>query len=708
MKRLLLSILLISFAGFLFAEKVELKEAETVARNAYFQKLNTYFQPVGYDAVQIAEQFIIKTNGEETLYAFDFAGYGFILIAAEDAIEPVLGYTFDNPYPSVNQPDGFKGVLNEFKEHIQYLRDNKIEPSAEIKQQWDNLISFDPSQFTPQKGDKDIDPLLTCTWNQDSPYNFLCPADDDGPGGHVYVGCVATAMSQIMYYWRYPEHGQHTKTYYASGYGNQTVNFEEATYDWDAMVDNSDSKYNYEIAEIGYHAGVSVEMMYSPDGSGAYSDDVPFALKYYFKYSNSCVYKQRTNYNLTTWKNMVQSELDDNCPVDYSGSSPDGGHAFVLDGRHDADDTYHFNFGWSGSGNGWYPITNAGGFPSNQGMVMNIVPNDPDYPYGCNPDMERTAIYGSFEDGSGPMENYDANADCSWLINPQTDTDSVTYIKIEFVKFDTDPNDVVTIYDGPSTDDPVLGTYSGTTVPPGTISSSGNQVLVTFVADGNATTASGWQLGYESVLPSYCGSLVTLEDPTGTITDGSGDFYYNHQSNCMWKIAPVYASDITLTFTEFNTDPNDALKIYDASNNQLLAEISGEYTSGNMPDPVFAESGQVFLIFQTDGYYNAPGWSADWEIGNVSVKEQMDGVTMLNIFPNPANNVLNVSFKSERTQSISVKLMSVTGEVVYESSSDNFSGNYSNSIDVSSFAKGVYILNLSNNTGSVNKKVVIR
>ncbi len=707
MKRLLLGLLLISIAGVSFADKVELKKAKTIAKNAYFQKLNTYSRPVSFDALQIADRFIIKANGEEAIYAFDFTNYGFILIAAEDAIEPVLGYTFDNPFPSENQPEGFRGVINEFKEQVSYLRDNKIDATPEIEQQWDNLISFDPSQFTPQKGDKDIDPMLTCTWNQDSPYNFLCPEDEDGPGGHVYVGCVATAMSQIMYYWRFPEHGQHTKSYYASGYGNQTVNFEEATYDWDAMVDNSDSKYNYEIAEISYHAGVSVEMMYSPGGSGAYSQDVPFALKYYFKYSNSCAYKQRQNYNLTTWKSMVQAELDDDCPVYYSGSSPDGGHAFVLDGRHDADDTYHFNFGWSGSGNGWYLITNAGGFPSNQGMVINIVPNDDNYPYGCG-NSEKTALYGSFEDGSGPMENYDQNADCSWLINPQSDQDSVTSIKIDFVKFDTDPNDIVTIYDGPTTNDPVLGTYSGTTVPGETIFSTGNQVLVTFVADGNATTSAGWQLGYESILPSYCGSLVTLEEPTGTVSDGSGDFYYNDLSNCMWKIAPVYASDITLTFTEFNTDVEDVLKIYDASNNQLLAEISGEYTSGNMPDPVFAQSGQVFLIFQSDGYLNGPGWSADWEIGNVSVKEQLNGVSMLNIFPNPANNVLNISFKTDKSQAFTVKLMSVTGEVVYEENTDNFSGNYSNSIDVSSFAKGVYILNLSNESGSVNKKVVIR
>jgi len=707
MKRLLLSFLLISFAGFLFAEKVELKEAKTIAKNAYFQKLNTYNNPVGFDALQIADQFTIKNNGEEMIYVFDFTGYGFILIAADDAIEPVLGYTFDNQYPLENQPEGFHGVLAEFKEQIQYLRDNNIEASNKIEAQWNALLSFDPSQFTPQKGDKDIDPLVTCTWNQDSPYNFLCPEDPQGPGGHVYVGCVATAMSQIMYYWRFPLQGQHSHSYNASGYGTQSANFEETTYPWDEMVDNTDSKYNLAIALIGYHAGVSVDMMYSAGGSGAYSDDVPFALKYYFKYSNSCVYKQRTNYNLTTWKNMVQSELDDDCPVYYSGSSPDGGHAFVLDGRHDADDTYHFNFGWSGSGNGWYLITNAGGFPSNQGMVINIVPNDDNYPYGCGMNSEKTSLVGSFEDGSGPMENYDENADCSWLINPQTATDSVTYIKIEFTKFDTDPNDIVTVYDGPTTDDPVLGTYSGTTIP-AIISSTGNQVLVTFVADGNSTTSAGWQLEYESVLPSYCGSLVTLEDPTGTISDGSGDFYYNNQSNCMWKIAPVYASDLTLTFTEFNTDIEDVLKIYDATNNQLLAEISGEYTSGNMPDPVFTENGQVFLIFQSDGIYNAPGWSADWEIGNVSVKEQMDGVSMLNVFPNPANNILNISFKTDRVQSFTVKLMSVTGEVVYEDTSDNFSGNYSNSIDVSSFAKGVYILNLSNETGSVNKKVVIR
>ncbi len=707
MKRLLLSLLLISFAGFLFAENVELKEAKAVAKNAYFQKLNTYSQPVSYDELQITEQFIIKTNGEEAIYAFNFSGYGFILIAAEDAIEPVLGYAPDRPYPSQNQPEGFSGILNEYTEHIQYLRDNKIEASSDINEQWEELISFNPAQFSPQKGGKDVNPLLTSTWNQDHPYNFLCPEDNGGPGGYVYVGCVATAMAQIMFYWRYPEQGQHEHSYSWSPYGTISANFGETTYEWDEMVDNSDSKYNYAIALIGFHAGVSVDMMYEPDGSGAYSIDVPFALKYYFKYSNTCAYKQRSSYNLSTWKTLINNELEDNCPLYYGGQSTSGGHAFVVDGQHTGDDTYHFNFGWSGSGNGWYLITDAGGFTSNQSMVMNFVPGD-NYPYGCGQGNEKTNLVGSFEDGSGQMDNYDQNADCSWLINPQTIQDSVSYINIEFKKFDTDPNDVVTIYDGPTTDDPVIGTYSGTTIPPGTISSTSNQVLVTFVADGNATTSAGWQLEYESVLPAYCGSLVTYEEQTGTITDGSGNFWYNNGSNCMWKIAPINAADLTLTFTEFNTEEGDVLEIYDASNNQLLAELSGEYTSGNMPEPVFAASGKIFLIFKSDGIFNAPGWSADWEIGNVGVKEQIDGISMLNIFPNPANSILNVSFKTDRVQSFTVKLMSITGEVVYEDNSDNFSGNYSNSIDVSSFAKGVYILNLSNNSGSVNKKVVIR
>ncbi|RLD53537.1 MAG: hypothetical protein DRJ05_16285, partial [Bacteroidetes bacterium] len=587
MKRLLLSALLIAFTGILFAKKVEIKDAKIIAVNAYFEKVNHYYGIVNFQDLKITEQYVINNNGEEVIYAFNFSNYGFILIAAEDAIEPILGYTFDSQYNNGPKQEGFQGVLDGYSEHIIFLRSNGIEASTEIAAEWQQLIHYVPGQLTSVDGSKDVEPLLTCTWNQDWPYNYYCPEDEDGPGDHVYVGCVATAMSQIMLHWRYPTQGNGSKSYYYPPYGTISANFGATTYDWDGMVDNSDSKINLPMALIGFHAGVAVEMMYDWDGSGAYSTDVPYAVRQYFGYSSTCVYKSRSSYQLPAWKNMAKAELNDDCPIYYSGQLPNngGGHAFVLDGFHYNDDMYHFNFGWSGSANGWYLITDAGGFTNGQGMVINFFPQDDDYPYGCQPDVTYTNALGSFEDGSGPMENYDQYASCSWLIDPQTELDSIEYISLEFITLDTEPDDIITIYDGETTSDPVLGVYSGTSTPGDDIVATGNKMLVVFEADGDAVTASGWKLEYTGHLASYCGSLEILTAQTGILGDGSGqDWNYNNGSNCMWKIEPQFATGITFEFTQFHTEEDvDEVNVYDAGNNQLLATYSGEYTSGNMP-----------------------------------------------------------------------------------------------------------------------------
>ena len=707
MKRLLLSLFLTSFISVLFAANVELQDAKTIAKNAYFQKINSYLEEIEYDALVILDYYVINSDNESVIYAFDFENYGFILIAADDAIEPVLGYSFDNHYTSENQSQGFKGVLWEYGTHITYLRTNKIEASPEISQQWNELASFKPSVFTPKDGSKDIEPLLTVTWDQSWPYNYYCPIRTTQPNsnGQALVGCVATAMSQIMLYWRYPHQGTGSHTYYCYPFGSQTANFGATTYDWDAMQDNI-SQINLAAGIIGYHAGVSVDMDYnSPGGSGAFSEDVAYALKTYFNYSNSVMWQQRFN-PLSTWEGILQDQLEDNCPVYYSGQSPDGGHAFVVDGYHESDGKYHFNFGWGGSGNGWFLITDAGGFTTYQAMVRNIIPADVDYPYGCNPDFELTNMRGSFEDGSGPQEDYDQSASCSWLINPQTEHDSVRKIKISFVTLDTDDADVVTVYDGSSTSDPVLGEFFGSIVP-NDFFSTGNQVLIVFEADGNSSTGTGFKIEYNSVLPEYCPGSTVFTEPSGSFEDGSGNFYYNNPTTCLYIIEPEDAFSITLSFTEFHTEEGvDLVRVRDG-NNTILAEISGDYSQGSLPEPIYSEDGSLIITFQTDAINNFPGWVAEWDM-TTGIDTENVNFSSLSVYPNPTSNLLNVSFELEDTQAFEVKLISVTGKVVYHESKENFSGHYVNTIDLSNMSKGVYFLNLSNETGAVNKKVIVK
>jgi hypothetical protein len=711
MKRLLLSFLLIAFTGFVFAENVDLAQATKVAKNAYFQKLNKFQEQTSFDALTITETFTISENGEAVYYVFNFDNFGYIMISAEDNWKPVLGYSFEGQYSQENQPENFAGWMESRAGNINFIRENKIEATPEINQAWNELIQLNTANPIAKDGSKSVDMLLTSTWNQDSPYNYYCPLDDQGPGGRVYVGCVATAMIQIMYYYRYPYVGIGEHSWWAQGYGWQIANFGESYYDWDAMVDNSDQDVNLEIAEIGYHAGIAVDMQYGWDGSGAFSQDVPYAMKTYFGYSNTCQHLSKTNnISWNDWKSWIQEELDEACPIYYAGvNSSGGGHAFVLDGYQTGDNTFHFNFGWSGQGNGWFDIEDSSGYEwySDQRMIRNFFPDPANYPYGTTSGNENNNLVGSMEDGSGPIENYDADASGDWLISPQNEQDSVTSIKLQFVFLETDVNDVVTIYDGNSASAPVIGTYSGTT-PTEIIQSTGNEMFITFEANGDGNTGAGWKVEFESVRPSWCSGMTVYTETNGTINDGSGDFYYKEKTNCMWQITPQWASDVTLTFTEFNTEENeDVVKIYDATNNQLLAELSGDYT-GDMPDPIYCENAELFITWQTSNAMNYPGWTADWTIGNTSIEEDNENFSNLNVYPNPTESNLKISFNLDQKQSFETKLISVTGEVVYSETANDFLGNYSNTIDVSKLAKGVYFLNLTSDTESVNKKVVVK
>lgn len=705
MKRTGIILLLFSFAITLFAAKVELQDAKNYAVNAYYQKLNLFYEEVSLDQVQIAEFHTIEKNGEAVYYVFNMENYGFIILSAEDALNPVQAYSFDNFFYPEEYQDNLTGWMNSRANAVVYSRNNNMQASEETAEQWSTLK--DANNLTLFTDDKSVDPLLTQTWNQDWPENYYMPLDQAGPGGRCYVGCVATAMSMIMHYWRYPLQGVGQKTHSSGGYPAVTVNYDNTYYDWDAMLDNSDGAVNLPMAEIGLHAAVSVNMDWGPYGSGTYSTYVPGAMKYYFGYNSTATLYEKQNYNWTSWKSYLETEIDALCPVYYSGDNGESGHAFVCDG-YNADEMYHFNFGWSGSGNGWYDVTTPAGFDwyYNQSIVRFLYPDEDNYPYGCTPDYERNTLVGSFEDGSGPMEDYEANLSCNWLINPQTDIDSVDYINLEFVQMNTDENDIITVYDGPTKSDPVLGTYSGDEPPSGYISSTSNQMLVTFESNGDAVTGAGWKIQFFSVQPDYCSSSpIVLTEATGTIGDGSEDFYYQNNTNCMWNIQPDWASGVTLTFTAFDTeDTEDYLQIYDASNNQLQGEFSGS----TIPDPIHVESGELFLIWKTSGAITKPGWEAHWEADNVGIKKEEINISKLMVYPNPAKESLTVSFNVEDNQSYTVKLITVTGEAVYHDNTGYASGTYRNTIQLDDFASGIYFLNITGEAGTINRKVVIK
>jgi parallel beta-helix repeat protein len=308
------------------------------------------------------------------IYIYNIGNHGFVIVSGNTVLPPVLGYSDREVFPSLDDaPENFKDWIQHYSDMIDFAVENGIQPEPEIERQWDEIMK---GQYHP-KGLTTVAPLIETHWNQDCFYNEYCPATNGGwwggPCGHVYAGCVACAMAQVMKYWNHPEVGFGSHSYIHSTYGEQSANFAATTYQWDDMPEQIYG-HNDAVATLMYHCGVSVNMNYAPDGSGAQSKDVETALRSYFGYCGA-KYREKSKYDEDTWIAMLKSELDLSHPIYYSGSSSSAGHAFVCDG-YDDNDMFHFNFGWSGSGDEYYSLYDVNGYSGNQAAVMNIVPMD--------------------------------------------------------------------------------------------------------------------------------------------------------------------------------------------------------------------------------------------------------------------------------------------------------------------------------------------
>ncbi len=684
-----------------FTHPVNEKQARIVATNFYYEVLNQYRYAIEYDNIVIRDVFTAYEYGQTMYYAFDLNPEGFVIVSAEDGMKPVIGYSFEGEFPRyTDSKSNYGSFIKSYCDEIRYIRQNNLTGDEYISQLWDHLLTNDIGNLSTEKGGRDVEPLLFNLWNQDDPYNIMCPFDPAGPGGHVYAGCVATAMSMIMQYWGYPDHGEGSHSYNASGYGTQTADFENTWYDWSGMQHEAQNVYPWAIAEIQYHCAVAVDMGFGPNGSGANSSIVDDRLRQYFRYEN-VTYLEKQDYSNTQWMAHLSADIDAGKPIFYRGTNTDNlGHAFVCDGYQGT--YFHFNFGWSGSGNGYYSLYNVNGFHRWQACVKNFYPTEASYPYFAEGNYEINTLAGSITDGSGPVEDYLNNQNATWLINPQSEEDSVTNIDMTFYKFDLEASDVVVVYDGNNTGAPVLGSYSGANPPVigYFLTSSGNQVLVTFQTNGSGT-APGFLLEFTSDIPEFCSGLVTFTEPTASFNDGSNSFYYNNGAACMWRIQPEFASNITLYFDEFDTEEGfDVLKVYDGSS------LLGSYSGDQIPDPVTASSGSMFITFNTNAWVNNPGFEAYYTIDNVSVKEN-GGFEVLSIYPNPTSDNIYVKFRSSDDKQYSLRLMSITGKLVYEQDYTEMNDWTNAVIDVSNLSDGIYMLNIQTDTKSVTKRIIV-
>ena len=354
MKKLFAVLVMVSLGIATFANPVDVTTAQAVSTK--FMIANTEMK--GDLNSQLVYTYVSEA-GNTCLYAMNVGTNGFVIVAADDRSTPILGYSTEGSFDISSIAPAMDEYLKGFVEQIDYAIENDIPASDEIVQQW--ALVKATGNITASKNTTTVDPLLSLTWNQNYPYNSHCPMDVNGPGGHVYVGCTSTAMAMVMKYWGYPVHGIGSKTYTPAGYPQQSVNFSTAHYEYDIMPDNitpdSSMVQINAVAHFLYHCAVSLGTAFGPNGSNAYPSDVPGVMKNNFAYSPETAGKNKNSYTTSGWIALLKGDLDLGRPIHYSGwnSYGGGGHSFVCDG-YDASDYFHFNWGWSGSGNGFFAL----------------------------------------------------------------------------------------------------------------------------------------------------------------------------------------------------------------------------------------------------------------------------------------------------------------------------------------------------------------
>lgn len=333
------------------------------------------------DAVQSAEapSYFVYSLGEQ----------GFIIVSGDDATYPVLGFSTENNFDASINSKEIKYWLDMYKSQIDYVRENDIKPTYQIEKQWNYLLSGDDA-VTINTAPTSVQPLVKTKWNQAPFYNEYCPYDESRQRRSV-AGCVAIAMAQVMKYWSYPLKGTGSHSYSHYKFGSISSAFNDYDIPWNTFQ-NSVYSSNEDLAYTIFMIGVSVDMRYSVDASGAfvisatspYTHCSEFALKNYWKYDPTIKGIEKDKVTDEVWENTLKTELIQGRPIIYTGFGEEGGHAWVCDGFRE-DNYYSMNWGWGGSYNGYYKLSalspgtggigsGSGTFNAKQELLVGIQP----------------------------------------------------------------------------------------------------------------------------------------------------------------------------------------------------------------------------------------------------------------------------------------------------------------------------------------------
>ena len=695
-------------------------------------------------------------SGANALYVFNFEG-GYLIMAADDVAQPILAFGEEGCFDANNIPDGLAYYLRHYARQIEYAVNNSMTADPEISEQWEQIRRY--GVIRSERATRgDVAPLISTNWNQDSPFNAYCPTGQGGPGGRAYAGCVATAMSMVMKRWNWPDHGQGSHSYTPSGYATQTVDFENAYYQWNNMPNNVNNSNYQAIALLMYHCGVAVDMQYGPQGSGAHSQDVPDAIFNYFRYTKNANRLDRDLYTRNEWEEILISNLQEGFPMYYSGAEGNSGHAFVCCGYRESDRKFYFNWGWSGFNNNYFAIdalnTYSGNFNDYQGVIIDMIP---DYVYdGLIPavtDLEVVA------------ENAHSNVGVVSWTNPTTSLDGTTLENIEqvvllrndqeiFSQANVTPGEVMTFEDNvPDYDCYTYRIYFMSNGAKGRAAEFRYQYgpTCTWKVVGQTTNFQGWNGGKIQVKNRF-GSVIQEVTMTGStpisqqIAMPEGDVTFT------WVAPNTAVTNMTINIKDSS---NSSVYTFTGNSNQVPAtlytgnndcagcqpptNLAGEYQwtnegFGTLLSWDYEGEPQSFKVYRSedgvdyqmvatvdktlreyldivdagDYYYqvtafrsyceSTPAWVDDEtdyiHVEVTSVSE--NGEAGLNVYPNPANTLMSV--EAEGLQQVTI--CNVMGQVV-KMQRCNEDGVVINTADL---ASGMYTISVKTHQGTMTKR----
>lgn len=388
----LLSYFTLSVTLLVSGQPVDTVKAGTIALNFYSDRMSHSISPKarGLDSrnirLKLANADKTKRNSAPApYYVYNVMDrlnpgkkHGFVIVAADMRITPVLGYSFSGEFTGQDLPPAFRAWMDNYRDQISEIIRNNLQSGPGVAEMWKDLSST--AQVKSSRAITEVLPMVNTKWSQGCDYNLYCPRDTVGDCDRAIAGCVAVAMAQIMKYWNYPVTNNPIPAYLSNQYG-VISGVGETRYRWTRMSSSLRSASLTEekdaVSELIYHCGVSVKMDYGPRTSSASTPERPWTD--YFGYSTNMEEVYRSDYSDSEWASVLKKELENKRPVFYVGYSEEGGHAFICDGFQ-GNNNFHFNWGWGGYMDGYFYVDNLTApkmlFGNSQRAMIGI---EPDY-----------------------------------------------------------------------------------------------------------------------------------------------------------------------------------------------------------------------------------------------------------------------------------------------------------------------------------------